>query len=152
MGKAAKSPQPLSEADKIFIKSDFREWSGGYHPGEAGDEAAAYLEEWGERYGADVLEEFLDAWGEEELAAEESSRKAKKAQDLAHAATLPNNPKRADVWLEYAVPLPGPGGIPGCGLCDNKGTLRLKEGTYRYCLCPNGRALKHSARKGTVPA
>lgn len=145
-----KGTKPLSEADKASIKEDFLAWSGGYHPGEAGDEHDRYLKEWEERYGHDELDLFLTQWGEEELAKEKSARKDKEAQDLAYAAKISNNPKLAHVWLEYIVPRTGPDGVPnpGCGLCDNKGTLVLCDGTHRYCICPNGRAARLLARGG----
>ena len=68
----------LTDEQKIAIKKEFREWSGGYHPGEAGEEHDRFLEEWEETYGHDPLDAFLTQWGEEELAkeAEESKRKA----------------------------------------------------------------------------
>lgn len=181
----------LSEFDREFIKSDFVEWSGGYHPGEASEEAEAYLEEWAERYGREEFKAFLKAWGEEELAKEADTRARKALAAVKRQSSLPEYAERAkayvkadatrrqnslvshgtsvnlappetlelskaqwadalwvaqsilkdgadQAWLEFVVPLKG---IPGCGLCDNTGTLLLKNGESRHCLCPNGRAL-----------
>jgi hypothetical protein len=56
----------LTDSQKADIRKEFREWSGGYHPGEAGDESEKFLEQWADVYGHDALEAFLTAWGEEE--------------------------------------------------------------------------------------
>lgn len=66
----------LTDSQKAEIRKEFREFSGGYHPGEAGEEHDRFLEEWEGVYGHDALDAFLTQWGEEELAKEaEESRK-----------------------------------------------------------------------------
>lgn len=57
----------LTDEQKERIRRDFREYSGGYHPGEAAEEAEKFLDEWAGEYGEEELDEFLQQWGEEEL-------------------------------------------------------------------------------------
>lgn len=56
----------LTDEQKEKIRKDFRDFSGGYHPGEAGDEREQFLSEWGDEYGEEELDAFLEEWGEEE--------------------------------------------------------------------------------------
>jgi len=62
----------FTDLQKEKIKADFREFSGGFHPGEAADEQEVFVEQYGEAYGDDAgafdLEVFLTAWGEDEVA------------------------------------------------------------------------------------
>lgn len=83
-----KKKKPLDDAAKAAVRADFREWSGGYHPGEAGEEHERYLEEHEGTYGHDELDLFLTEWGEEELEKERRSDEAKgREQLLKHAHT-----------------------------------------------------------------
>lgn len=78
-------PRKLSEKDKASVRKDFREWSGGYHPGEAADEHEKYLDLWEETYDRDDLDLFLTQWGEEE--SEKDAKKFKK-EEAARAEAL----------------------------------------------------------------
>lgn len=73
----------LTDAQKARIKEDFREWSGGYHPGEAGEEHAIYLDDHEGEYGREELDLFLTQWGEEELKKDSEKRKKKDAERAA---------------------------------------------------------------------
>lgn len=97
----------LTEEQKEKIRKDFREFSGGYHPGEAGEEHIRFVEEYEESYGDDVLDSFLTQWGEEESEKDlERSRQAeerrkddfkKKMQKLASSFVTIHSPKKSVV-------------------------------------------------------
>ncbi len=80
----------LTEEQKAFIKRDFHEFSDGFHPGEAGEERDRYIDEHEDEYPENALQEFLDAWGEEESEkdlkrhSEEQSAKAKALKKKLH--------------------------------------------------------------------
>lgn len=74
----------LTEKQKEKIRQDFRDFSGGYHPGEAGEEHIRFVEEYADEYGGDdVLDSFLTAWGEEESA--KDSERMQKARECREA-------------------------------------------------------------------
>lgn len=76
--------------------------------------------------------------------------------------------KAGDLWMEFCGPDPVPGERDYdrlkynafCGLCGNHGVVDTRGkvrtpagyscGVRRYCICPNGRALKR-ANRGRQP-
>ncbi len=64
-----------------------------------------------------------------------------------------------DTWLEFLGP---PGDESHCGLCGNAGVVdtrgRVKTprgddcGVRAFCICPNGRAMKHQLDGALPPA
>lgn len=64
----------ISDDQKAVIKVDFREWSGGYHPGEAEDMHDLYLEQHEWMYGREKLDFFLTQWGNEEIKKERAEK------------------------------------------------------------------------------
>jgi len=60
----------------------------------------------------------------------------------------------SNLWEEFCVPikkhpraLRADGtGFPGCGLCENSGEVEIHGGVKRFCICPNGRAIKTMKR------
>lgn len=90
MGELRELPRPsLTEEQKTEVQTRFTEFSGGFHPGEAGEEAATFLEEYADLYGRDELEAFLDSWGEEALAAEAEQDGERRKERLRLAAQTP---------------------------------------------------------------
>lgn len=97
----------LTEEQRAKIREDFREFSGGYHPGEAGEEHIRFVEEYGEVYDDDVLDSFLTQWGEEESEKDsekfrqDEERRAsdfkKKMQKLASSFVTIHSPKKSVV-------------------------------------------------------
>lgn len=66
-------------------------------------------------------------------------------------------PVDGDTWLEFLGP---PGSETCCGLCGNAGIVDTRGkvqsptggdcGVRAFCICPNGRAIKHQLR-GELP-
>ena len=144
--------EELTDEQKAEIQKEFREWSGGYHPGECDDRKCIFVDDWADTYGHEALEDYLEEWGEEEGAKDN-------LRHLAHQALPPARTScpAEDLWLEYQTPLPTSlrSGLtaPGCGLCANTG-LVVTHGRHPVtaapiqlpCICPNGRALKAKSR------
>jgi hypothetical protein len=70
----------LTDEQKAKIKQDFLDLSGGFHPGEAGDEREQFQGEWGSEYGEDELDAFLEEWGEEESKKDSEAHEADQAR------------------------------------------------------------------------
>ena len=69
------------------------------------------------------------------------------------------------LWKEFCVPIykrqigklcyfameaselnTGIQGVPGCGICENSGMIKIHGGVKKPCICPNGRAFKNRGK------